>query len=148
MVNGTACAMIHFHTGPLEKSIFCPFLLMSNCLSDFYFSNRNTSGTLPSPKVVIAIRYIAFAWILSCHKNLRKKIKWFSPNGRNYYCVAFCNKHGNLKAKIRVRKTDEGGVYIVKTTKFISEHEVEEIMRRREKAAQMRQMKRASAKGK
>lgn len=83
-----------------------------------------------------------------CHKNLRKKIKWFSPNGRNYYCVAFCNKHGNLKAKLRVRKTDEGNVYIVKTTKFISEHEVEEITRKREKAAQMRQMKRASAKGK
>ena len=83
-----------------------------------------------------------------CHKNLRKKIKWFTPNGRNYYCVGFCNKHGNLKAKLRVRKTDGGGVYIVKTTKLVSEHEVEEIQRRRDRAMQIRQMKRAAAKGK
>ena len=83
-----------------------------------------------------------------CHKNLRKKIKWFTPNGRNYYCVGFCNKHGNLKAKLRVRKTDGGGVYIVKTTKLVSEHEVEEIQRRRDRAMQIRQMKRTAAKGK
>lgn len=39
-----------------------------------------------------------------CHRNLRKKIKWFSANGRHYYCVAYCEKHGYLKGKIRVRK--------------------------------------------
>lgn len=55
-----------------------------------------------------------------CHKNLKKKVKWFTPNGRHYYCVAYCEKHGYLKAKIRVRKSGEGRVYIVKTTKFIS----------------------------
>ena len=34
-----------------------------------------------------------------CHRNLRKKIKWFSANGRHYYCVAYCEKHGYLRGE-------------------------------------------------
>ena len=63
-----------------------------------------------------------------CHRNLRKKIKWFSANGRHYYCVAYCEKHGYLKGKIRVRKAYDGGGYIVKTTKLIPKEEAEAIM--------------------
>ncbi len=67
-----------------------------------------------------------------CRRNLRKKIKWFAVNSRHYYCVAYCEKHGYLKGKLRVNKTDEGRIFIVKTTKFISKEEVEQIAKRRE----------------
>lgn len=77
-----------------------------------------------------------------CHRNLRKKIKWFSVNGRHYYCVAYCDKHGYLKGKIRVRKTDEGKVYIVKTTKFITKEEVDAIAARRVHARELRKRRR------
>lgn len=77
-----------------------------------------------------------------CHRNLRKKIKWFSVNGRHYYCVAYCEKHGFLKGKIRVRKTDEGKVYIVKTTKFITPEEVEGIAQRKLRARELRKRRR------
>lgn len=73
-----------------------------------------------------------------CHRNLRKKIKWFTPNGRHYYCVAYCEKHGFLKGKIRMRKADNGNVYVVKTTKFISKEEMERIAERKEHAKEMR----------
>ena len=76
-----------------------------------------------------------------CHRNLRKRMKWFTPNGRNYYCVAYCEKHGYLKGKIRVRRTEGGKVYIVKTTKFIDQAQVDDIMEKKERAAQLRQMK-------
>ncbi len=72
-----------------------------------------------------------------CHRNLRKKIKWFSSNGRHYYCLAYCEKHGYLKGKIRVRKTDEGGVFVVKTTKLIPEEMVEDLMERKKKAQEL-----------
>ena len=81
-----------------------------------------------------------------CHRNLRKKMKWFTPNGRNYYCVAYCDKHGYLKGKIRVRKTDEGKVYIVKTTKFIDKEQVDDLLEKREHANQLRQMKKKKIK--
>ena len=69
-----------------------------------------------------------------CRRNLRKKIRWFTPNGRNYYCLAYCEKHGYLKGKIRVRKSDEGGTYVVKTTKLIDEKDAEALKKRRDRA--------------
>lgn len=59
-----------------------------------------------------------------CHRNLRKKLKWFTANGRNYYCLAYCEKHGFLKGKIRIRHSESDNIYIVKTTKFITPEEV------------------------
>lgn len=77
-----------------------------------------------------------------CHRNLRKKIKWFSINGRHYYCVAYCEKHGYLKGKIRIHKTEENGVFVVKTTKFIPKEEVENIAARQDHAKEMRKRRR------
>ena len=39
-----------------------------------------------------------------------------------------------MKGKIRIKKTDDDRVYAVKTTKFISEAEVEDIRQRKERA--------------
>ncbi len=77
-----------------------------------------------------------------CHRNLRKKIKWFTVNGKHYYCVAYCEKHGYLKGKIRVRKSDEGKVFVVKTTKFITQEDVEKIESRRTHAQELRRRRR------
>lgn len=81
-----------------------------------------------------------------CHRNLRKKIKWFGVNTKQYYCVAYCEIHGYLKGKIRVRRTDEDRVYIVKTTKFISEKEAEAIAQRKEHTQETRRRHRLAAK--
>mgnify|MGYP007105526883 CR=1 FL=1 len=80
-----------------------------------------------------------------CHRNLRKKIRWFTPNGKNYYCLAHCESHGYLKGKIRVRKSSEDKVYIVKTTKLISPEEAvllkkrSEHVKKQQQAHQLRQ---------
>lgn len=73
-----------------------------------------------------------------CHRNLRKKVKWFSLNGRHYYCLAHCEKHGYLKGKIRVRRSDSGRIYIVKTTKLISDEEAARVRERSTHAKEMR----------
>lgn len=77
-----------------------------------------------------------------CHKNLRKKIRWFSPNGKHYYSVAYCEKHGFMKSKIRIRKAENDKVYIVKTQKFISAEEVRNIQKKQEQTKQQRKEKR------
>ncbi|MCM1543530.1 MAG: exonuclease domain-containing protein [Blautia sp.] len=74
-----------------------------------------------------------------CHKNLRKKLRWFTSNNRHYYCLACCDKHGYLKGKIRLRKSEEGKVYVVKTTKLITEQEAAALM---ERCAHARELKR------
>lgn len=73
-----------------------------------------------------------------CHRNLRKKLRWFTPNGRHYYCLAYCEKHGYLKGKIRIRKSENGKIYVVKTTKLISPQEAELLRERRLRAKELR----------
>lgn len=76
-----------------------------------------------------------------CHKNLRKKIRWFTPNGKHYYSVAFCPVHGFMKSKIRIRKSESDNIYVIKTSKFISEEDCLKISRKREEAKEHRKQK-------
>lgn len=92
---------------------------------------RNKTEALADREVISSKCYL-------CHCNLRKKIKWFTPNGRHYYCLAYCDKHGYLKGKIRIHKEDGEKVYIVKTTKLISDEEAESIAIKRTHARELR----------
>lgn len=69
-----------------------------------------------------------------CHKNLRKKVRWFTPNGKHYYSISECPVHGLMKSKIRIRKSENDKIYVVKTSKFISGEESEKIMAKKENA--------------
>ncbi len=73
-----------------------------------------------------------------CHKTPHKKIRWFTPNGKHYYSVSYCEKHGYMKAKIRLRKTENDKIYVVKTEKFISKEEVKDIRDKQEKSKKQR----------
>lgn len=88
-----------------------------------------------------------------CDKNAKRKIKWFTPNGKHYYSISYCDKHGYMKGKIRIRKgfytpSDSERVYVIKTLKFISEEEMQDISEKREHARKQRQIKRKSSKQK
>lgn len=78
-----------------------------------------------------------------CHRSLRKKIRWFTPNGKHYYSVSYCDKHGFMKSKIRIRKAENDMVYVVRTDKFITEEQVADIRSKQEKSKQQRKEKRA-----
>jgi hypothetical protein len=67
-----------------------------------------------------------------CHKNVQKKIRWFSTGGSNYCCLAYCNEHGYLKGKIRLRQRSDSLFYAVKTTKLISDEDAYEIREKKE----------------
>ncbi len=80
-----------------------------------------------------------------CHRNLRKKIRWFSPNGKHYYSVALCPVHGYMKSKIRIRKSESGKVYVVKTSKFIKEEDFQKLLQKKEQAKELHKIKRCPA---
>lgn len=77
-----------------------------------------------------------------CNRNLRKKIKWFTPNGKHYYSLCYCENHGFMKGKIRIRKSENDKVYVVKTLKLISEEDAVKIRTRQERAREIRKQKR------
>ncbi len=76
-----------------------------------------------------------------CRRNLRKKIKWFTPNAKNYYCLAYCETHGYLKGKIRMRKSATGKVFVVKTIKLITPEDAENLKERCRKAKELHKKK-------
>ena len=73
-----------------------------------------------------------------CKRNLKKKIKWFSPNGKHYYAVSYCFRHGFMKSKLRIRKAEDGGVYAVKTSKMISPEEARKISEKRDQIKEIK----------
>lgn len=77
-----------------------------------------------------------------CHKNLKRKIKWFTPNGKHYYCIAYCEIHGFMKFKLRIRKSENGKLYVIKTMKYISKEEAEAVRQRKEQTREHRRTKR------
>jgi inhibitor of KinA sporulation pathway (predicted exonuclease) len=58
-----------------------------------------------------------------CHRNIPKKIRWFAIGGSNYCCLAYCNRHGYLKGKIRLRHREDERFFAIKTQKLISEED-------------------------
>lgn len=83
-----------------------------------------------------------------CHKNIRRKVRWFSPNGKHYYSISYCPVHGYMKSKIRIRKSENDKVYVVKTSKFISEEDCQKIIQKRDSSKEHRKLKKKQYKTK
>lgn len=73
-----------------------------------------------------------------CHKAAKKKIRWFVTGNKNYYCLAYCEQHGWIKGKIRIKKAESGKFFCVKTLKLISEYDAEQIQEKRDKLSEKR----------
>ena len=101
------------------------------------------SRTFADKQAAFADKEVSSSKCYLCHRNLRKRMKWFTANGKNYYCVAYCEKHGYLKGKIRFRKTDKDEFDVVKTTRFITKEEVDALEERRLHAKELRRRRRS-----
>lgn len=77
-----------------------------------------------------------------CGKLLRKKIRWFSSNAKFYICLAYCPTHGYMKGKLRIKKADNGKVFIIKTLKLVGEDGAESIRMKQEELRLRRKQKR------
>lgn len=84
-----------------------------------------------------------------CGANTKRKIPWFSVNnGKHYYTVVYCEKHGYLKGKIRMRKSVHDEIYVVKTMKLVGEDTVADILKKKEQTREIRKEKRHARSGK
>lgn len=94
------------------------------------------SRIFPDKQAAFGDREVSSSKCYLCHRNLKKRIKWFTVNGRHYYCAAFCEKHGLIKGKIRIHKVEEG-IFVVKTMRFIEEKDLELLIRRQQRAEEL-----------
>lgn len=115
---------------------------------NFKTYSKYISREFPDKTVAIADRAVSATKCYLCGRTARKKIKWFSVNGKHYYCLAYCKKHGYLKGKVRMKRADDGNIYVVKTLKLVSPEIAEEIKEKQEKVRKQRSEKRRSKKEK
>lgn len=80
-----------------------------------------------------------------CNARTKKKIPWFTSNGKHYYAVFVCNEHGMLKGKIRIRKSSNNDLYVVKTMRQINDEDYEEIYKKKMHARELRKERRHKA---
>lgn len=83
-----------------------------------------------------------------CGRSTFKRIRWFSPNHKNYYYVGFCPRHGYVKSKVRVRKDCNDLFYCVKTMKKIDKETFRTLHEKYVKYKDNKKKQIAKAKGK
>lgn len=99
----------------------------------FHDYMKYISREFPDKQKAIEDREVISTKCYLCRRNIRKKVRWFSTNGKHYYSISVCPVHGYMKSKIRIRKSENDKVYVVKTSKFITEEECQKIMKRKSK---------------
>lgn len=77
-----------------------------------------------------------------CGNNMRRVIKWFATNGKNYYGLFECEEHGLVKGRFKTKQADNGKYYTVKIMKLTDEEGAEKIKQRQVREREHRKMKR------
>ncbi|MCR4908684.1 MAG: exonuclease domain-containing protein [Lachnospiraceae bacterium] len=72
-----------------------------------------------------------------CNSKTRRRIDWYTLNSRHYLCLCACRTHGLQRGKIRIKKSESGGVYVMKTIRRPSREEAA-LMYEQEKKSRLR----------
>lgn len=65
-------------------------------------------------------------------------MQWFSVNQKQYFCLAVCPEHGFVRGKIRIKKTEDGRLYGVKTMKLVDENAAQDVFKKKEEQREKR----------
>lgn len=93
---------------------------------------------------VMKDRVIISTRCLVCDQKIRRTIRWFSDNGRNYLCIAQCPEHGLFRSKIRMRLNADNEWYVVKTTRAATQADVDAVRKKQETLRERRRIHRMS----
>ena len=62
--------------------------------------------------------------------------------------MAYCNEHGFLRAKARMKHSDNGNIYVIKTIKQISEKDAKKVIEKQDLIRLQRKSRRKSDRNK
>ena len=103
--------------------------------------DKYVSRPFDTKEEAIADRKVADMVCCECRRTMRKKIRWFPSGQRAYLCLASCQEHGLYKGKIRMKKTEQGQIFAVKTVKPVHERKAAEISIKKEESRKKRSEK-------
>lgn len=100
------------------------------------------SREFPDKTAAMADKDVVSSNCFLCGSKTRKKVPWFSNNGKHYYTLVICGRHGALKGKIRLRKSANNKIYVVKTMKQADADMIQEIINKKNILRESRKEKR------
>lgn len=107
---------------------------------------KYVSRAFPGREEALKDRSVTEIRCNQCRRALRKKVRWFSTNQKIYYALGSCPEHGYVKGKIRLKKTESGEIFAIRTTKMTDPDGALEIQAKREEAKRRRDMKKKMSK--
>lgn len=135
-----------FYTGKvlehMERALWEPYISM-----DYYWVpetkeeevslkfptyTKFVSRTFPTKEEAMEDKNAADLVCPQCRRMLRKKVRWFSLNQKQYFALGVCPQHGYVRGKIRMKKGENGQFYVVKTIKSVDEEGVQSLFEKRE----------------
>lgn len=96
------------------------------------------SRTFETKEDAIGDKTVADLICPHCRRMLRKKVRWFSLNQKQYFCLGVCPQHGFVRGKIRMKKAENGRIYVVKTMKATDEAGAQGVFRKKEEQRKKR----------
>ena len=124
----------------LEKYSFDTYIIPDSIEKEISISfsdySKYITRSFEDKKQLLENKNVNSPLCYKCKKRVSKRVKWFTPNGKHYYAVGYCLRHGYMKSKIRVRKSEEGQTYAVITHKLITKDEKKELAAKRDEIIQ------------
>ena len=111
----------------------------------FYFKtySKFVSRSFPIREEAVRDRKVRDLRCMYCKKKLKKDIPWFSDSGRCYLATGTCKEHGLMKARIRIKNTeDHKAWFAVRTTKVCTPEDEEIILGKKQHMKDKRREKR------
>lgn len=121
------------------------FRLPSDITEEIYLEfpeyAKYVSRTFETKEEALADKRVTDMLCRSCKRMLRKKVRWFSFNQKIYFCLAVCPEHGYVRGKIRMKKTENGRLYVVKTMKLVDDEGARNLFEKKEELKKRRNEK-------
>ena len=99
---------------------------------------KYVSSVFPSREMALQDKVVTDMVCPVCNRMLRKKVRWFPMGQRSCCGLAVCPEHGMVKGKLRVRREEYGGTYVIKTMKAATEEEADLIRQKHEEGRKKR----------
>ncbi len=103
---------------------------------------KYVSREFETKEEALADREVRTTFCYKCGCTATKRLRWFATRTKAVYCLAECSEHGYIRGKIRIKKTDEDKVFVVKTLRLIDEEDAEKIRQMKEDVIERRREKR------
>ena len=113
---------------------------------EFPTYSKFVSRTYETKEAVLRDKVVTDMVCKSCHRMLRKKMQWFSLNQKQYFCLAACPEHGFVRGKIRIKKSEQGLYYVVKTMKLVDQEGADQVFQKKEEQREKRRVRSKSKK--